>query len=387
VIQEKDAVVDPAHKVADGLRDPPLRSEKAAGNNFKWTKTHGFFVQMGGFMAHKTGSPKRVLTADKLLGYYAEGRIDLSGVTEARINDHSKADGFAKGLALLQTCWFIVQCVARFSDRRLVLTELELVTAALAILSLVMYALWWNKPFNAEIPIVLVISDTPYVFETNDFENHSAIGEPSVLDQFVSNFNLYLTISSEESIFVELRDAICQSKYILRRIREFLTDNGAAQTSMQGLDSLKPGAISVPTFFSIATKASHDDLKLRLPCFAIAAVFGIIHCVGWSTKIHFSSRVAALLWRISSGILTGSPLMWSLYFIFVYIFWTSKTDSTSEIIYLALQNVFKYISIFTIPFYIISRIVLIVLAFVEFRDPPPGALANLQWADILPFIH
>lgn len=38
--------------------------------------------------------------------YCKAGRIDLSDITEARVNDHSKTDGFAKGSALLQACWF-----------------------------------------------------------------------------------------------------------------------------------------------------------------------------------------------------------------------------------------------------------------------------------------
>jgi len=156
--------------------DATANDKSGSRRDFKWTRTHGFFLQMGGFMIHEKGQEKRVLTFGRLATYYSRGRIDLSGVTEARINDHSKADGFAKGIALLQTLWFIVQCAARFSDRHLILTELELVTAALAVLSLVMYALWWNKPFNAEIPIVLTVSDTPHAFKNDGSDGWDDIG-------------------------------------------------------------------------------------------------------------------------------------------------------------------------------------------------------------------
>jgi len=136
---------------------PDARTSEADG--FKWTKTHGFFLQMGGFVLHEKGKQRRILGWEPLMEHYKAGRINLSTITEARINDHSKADGFAKGVALLQTIWFIIQCVARFSsNKNLVLTELEIVTAALATLSLVMYFLWWNKPFNAEIPIIVTLS-------------------------------------------------------------------------------------------------------------------------------------------------------------------------------------------------------------------------------------
>jgi len=143
-------------------------------------------------MVHETGTEDYVFTWPKLITYYAEGRIDLSGVTEARINDHSKTDGFAKGMALLQTLWFIIQCIARFSDGHLFLTELELVTAALAIMSLVMYALWWNKPFNVDIPIVLPVYDTPQSFQSNNPHNQDIISEfkfPLSFDTYCSPSN------------------------------------------------------------------------------------------------------------------------------------------------------------------------------------------------------
>ena len=130
-------------------------------NDFKWTRAHGFFLQMGGFVLHQNGKKHCVLSWDHLMAHYKAGEIDLSGVTEASINDHSKADGLAKGFALLQSCWFIIQCIARLaSDEHHALTELELITAALAALSFVMYFLWWNKPFNAEIPIVIDLSSS-----------------------------------------------------------------------------------------------------------------------------------------------------------------------------------------------------------------------------------
>jgi len=158
-----DYQVTDAHNTELGRLRGAWKNTAMRDEEFKWTKTHGFFLQMGGFVLRESGKPNRVLGWKELVEYYKTGRIDLSDVTEARIKDHSKADGFAKALALLQILWFIIQCIARVSDKRLVLTKLELATAALAVLSLVMYFLWWNKPFNAEIPIIVTVvsSHTP----------------------------------------------------------------------------------------------------------------------------------------------------------------------------------------------------------------------------------
>ena len=119
----------------------PPTARKTELDDFKWTRTHRFFLQMGGFVL-VDGKKRGIIGWQPLMKYYKAGQIDLSDITEASINYHSKVDGFAKGLALLQTCWFIVQCIARFADHHLVLTELELITAALAVLSLAMYFLW-----------------------------------------------------------------------------------------------------------------------------------------------------------------------------------------------------------------------------------------------------
>jgi len=170
---ESDISPEAAEADANISNSNPPTARKTELDDFKWTRTHGFFLQMGGFVL-VDGNKRGILGWKPLMDYYKAGRIDLSDITEASINDHSKADGFAKGLALLQTCWFIVQCIARFSDHHLVLTELELITAALAVLSLAMYFLWWNKPFNAEIPIMITLSHAQTGSSTDDSDYHNS---------------------------------------------------------------------------------------------------------------------------------------------------------------------------------------------------------------------
>ena len=91
---------------------------------------------MGGFTlvdpAQKYAKPKErdgsVLTVD----YFQEHPdIDIPHLTSEDIEDRSKGDALSKIIAILQTSWFIVQCIAR-GQQRLAITELELVTLALA---------------------------------------------------------------------------------------------------------------------------------------------------------------------------------------------------------------------------------------------------------------
>ncbi len=55
------------------------------------------------------------------------GLIDPPNITEAEIKDHSKGDIISKTVVILQTTWFIAQCIARWTTK-LSVTELEIIT-------------------------------------------------------------------------------------------------------------------------------------------------------------------------------------------------------------------------------------------------------------------
>jgi hypothetical protein len=73
-------------------------------------------------------------------------------VTEKEIEDKAKGDFLSKSILIFQTTWFITQCVARFVQK-IAITELEVVTLALASLNAFMSFFWWNKPLGLTIPI------------------------------------------------------------------------------------------------------------------------------------------------------------------------------------------------------------------------------------------
>ena len=78
--------------------------------------------------------------------------IDIPEITAADIEDRSKGDALWKTIAILQTTWFILQCIAR-GQQQLALTELELVTLALASLNAATFAIWWHKPLGVQEPV------------------------------------------------------------------------------------------------------------------------------------------------------------------------------------------------------------------------------------------
>lgn len=59
--------------------------------------------------------------------------------TKADLEDKSKSDALSKRFALVQTVWFVLQCIAR-RVQHLPIAELEVMTIAYTAISLTLYA-------------------------------------------------------------------------------------------------------------------------------------------------------------------------------------------------------------------------------------------------------
>ncbi|KDR73261.1 hypothetical protein GALMADRAFT_727609 [Galerina marginata CBS 339.88] len=108
-----------------------------------WTMVHGYFIQMGGFVLYDGDKAVGLLGPEELKELVGKKRITVPTITEEEIRDKSKGDGLSKTVIIIQTTWFIAQCAAR-SVRGLIVTEMELVTLALATVDVLVYAFWWN---------------------------------------------------------------------------------------------------------------------------------------------------------------------------------------------------------------------------------------------------
>ena len=141
--------------------------------------------------------------------------------------------------------------------------------------------------------------------------------------------------------------------------------------SILAIDEFNTGNMKVPTFYS---KGSDGSLLVYIVFIsAIGIVFGGIHCVGWF--FIFQSSGEATLWRVSSVVLTCTAFLLPLFAYLSTNFLRNRWDPF-------------VVPVFTIILlvYVVSRLLLLVEAFISLRHLTPGMLALVKWTSFIPHI-
>ena len=144
-------------------------------------------------------------------------------------------------------------------------------------------------------------------------------------------------------------------------------------------DDFNTGDMKIPTFYSPSNDDDGGAFLFFIP--VVGVVFGGIHCAGW--YFNFPSSDEAILWRVSSAVLTGTAFLFPL---LVFLF-AELNDSS-----LAVSFPSIYLSVITLTIallilvYVVSRFILLVVAFISLRHLTPGMLALVKWTSFIPHI-
>ena len=119
----------------------------------------GVFVNMGGFHLFERSS-KEMSNDHRCISrvdFHPLEEIDLLSYSKSFIiltskNQGQESDWLAESLVLLQTSWFVMQCITRAIEH-LFETHLKIMMLAYAAMNFVIYVFWWNKPLNANRPV------------------------------------------------------------------------------------------------------------------------------------------------------------------------------------------------------------------------------------------
>lgn len=121
----------------------------------EWTMRHAYYSDMGGFVLQTKDCKAFPVNSVQLHWLVKKNYLRIPRITAEEINDKSKADTFAKGVTIIQTSWFMLQCVGR-GAQRLAFTTLELSTVAFVFCTLPTYYFWLQKPLDVFTPTVIV---------------------------------------------------------------------------------------------------------------------------------------------------------------------------------------------------------------------------------------
>ncbi|PYI01451.1 hypothetical protein BO78DRAFT_378968 [Aspergillus sclerotiicarbonarius CBS 121057] len=175
----------------------------------------------------------------------------LPVVKEHDIHNASTSDAVTKGLACLQCGWLVIQSIAR-AAAGLPLTELELMTLAFIFCALIMYGLWWNKPFGVQRATVVFPLDP-------------------------------------------------------EKARAVLPDLHAGEPGLRLFEFSILHSFGVLSYLVVLLFDLDRDIARAVVCNGTSILFSGFHLIAWDWA--FPSDRVQLLWRIFSVAATGAPLV------------------------------------------------------------------------------
>ncbi|TFK70486.1 hypothetical protein BDN72DRAFT_766340 [Pluteus cervinus] len=367
----------------------------------EWTTTHSHFVQMGGLEGIHPDGRREVIDPLYFNIAIEQGDFDMDGLrfSKKQINDCSKGDLTTIGLATLQTSWYILQCIARHCQH-LPLTVLEIVTLAFALLNIITYILWWDKPLNMDCQRTIHIKNGRVrnrVVESLIVDQVTSTGYP--LDSSPQDPLPQHELWKDDLLRSEKEEGHDHDQLDQRDCKNLTTVNadsdvkgGIGPRFLHGLkcggdrlilhpfrvfllpfremvqcEEVDPGARHVPAFYALPIH--HRGSQMR------SMACGLGYLLGWIPLLAFTyqfpTRFEFVMWRCSTIIIMVIPC--------------SPSGWPWLRLHAAAEPTIKFLLYYPVPFlYILARVSLVILAFLALRDPQPGVFQTGSWTSHIP---
>lgn len=237
-------------------RLPCLKQQKITEtvDDPKWTLTHCYFANMGGFYFRDSGQ-SFPLTALQLAH---EADFEDPGVTEDEIADKSKQDWFAKTIAALGFLQLALSLIVR-TNRGLAFSQLETITLGFAVCGTVIYLFYLYKPQKVDTGIQLKGLNAPVSLQVRTYD---------------SFWDVLMNKPAHESTKKENSNP--EIPYRVPNDNIMISENSIAHSA------------------------------ILLLAFA-SGLFGAMHAIAW--HFEFPSTIEKIFWQTATVLAAGSPVV------------------------------------------------------------------------------
>lgn len=282
------------------------------------------------------------MNAKSLHYLVSKGYIDLPNITVSEIRDKSKADVFAKGAAIFQGLWLVVQSIAR-TAQGLPMSQLELFTLAFVVSTVMSYFFWWRKPQHVSTSTLLLCDYSiarirgdaglpPDGWNWTPMDWVEEEGQTWTRRDMFRRFDLEEAArgtTDSEKVGASLRREVVMAKTSMTDVTASSNTSLRLGTGDLGENEIKTvdrmqsdmsgKTISVSVSTSPSAYASAEQPVQRVPDDAImpsqlplkvlagliipSMIHSCIHLLGWN--LHYPSTFEKQLWRASAVTLTA----------------------------------------------------------------------------------
>lgn len=156
--------------------DHPIFLRLASQDRVRWSLTHTYYANMGGFVIEKdeggeNGGEYNLhhLSGRDLIKLRERNQVArLPDITEEELMDRAKDDPFIRTISVAQIIWSTIQILTR-AVRKLSICPLELAVLAFAACAIIIYGLYWDKPKSIGVSTTISLQHQDYhTWATNE---------------------------------------------------------------------------------------------------------------------------------------------------------------------------------------------------------------------------
>jgi hypothetical protein len=209
----------------------------------------------------------------------------LPNITAEDIKDKNKASKLTKGIVFFQALWMILQVIARTAGG-LPVTLIELHTCLHTFCALAMYATWWEKPVDVDLPTTVIIRDRVLLTELTRDSDYSEVKEniPDMVD--VKKATSPLGEHSAGIRYLTSRAGLGKLLYIDLFGDDLFETKSYFRTLENGYGRL----------WSSRAKLWREALAISF----VGLVYGGLHLTAWRNR--FPTEAEQMLWRVAAAI-------------------------------------------------------------------------------------